>query len=364
MATHSRDQVRYPIPAASAQAWEKHKDLSSQNPGLIFDRFVQDWGWREQQFRDKEAKKKAWEEVVRIAPRADGKLLAAWNARWEQTAAEAHAATFNLKTDWRFLTGLGRKGPLEAGFTFHRYGFPILPGSSVKGVARAWATFELGGEREAEANDDFKAIFGRAPKSGEDQSVAQSGGAIFFDAIPAGKPTLELDVMNPHFPKYYSGEEFPTDWQNPIPVYFLTVAPGTEFRFAVGWRGTLDAALRDKAVKWLKAGLTNLGAGAKTSAGYGYFVVSDGDSPAASGAAQPAVPAAAGPSVKEEAVVKRRGVIVMIDPSKSRRGRVRDEQTGQEYEFSTNAVVGDTPGKKSVVVFDLKGDRVASVRRA
>jgi hypothetical protein len=81
--------------------------------------------------------------------------------------------------------------------------------------------------------------------------------------------------MNPHFPEYYQGKKAPTDCQNPVPIYFLTVAPGTEFRFAVGWRGTLDEKtekLLNKAVEWLKCGLMELGAGAKTSAGYGYFI--------------------------------------------------------------------------------------------
>jgi CRISPR-associated protein Cmr6 len=39
----------------------------------------------------------------------------------------------------------------------------------------------------------------------------------------------------------------------------------------VGWRGPLNTALREMAENWLKEGLMNLGAGAKTSAGYGYF---------------------------------------------------------------------------------------------
>ncbi|MGQ9768904.1 MAG: type III-B CRISPR module RAMP protein Cmr6, partial [Anaerolineae bacterium] len=114
--------------------------------------------------------------------------------------------------------------------------------------------------------EDFRLIFG---------TTAVAGRAVFLDAIPKDKPTLDLDIMNPHFPKYYSGEEPPTDWQSPVPVYFLAVAPQTEFRFAVGWRGALDEEakrLQSLAITWLKTGLQELGAGAKTSAGYGYFV--------------------------------------------------------------------------------------------
>ncbi|MGQ9556095.1 MAG: type III-B CRISPR module RAMP protein Cmr6 [Anaerolineae bacterium] len=264
--------MEYPIPKDSAEAWRKHKGKSPQNPGLIFDRFVQNWGASRD---DKEAKKRAWEEIVATAKKADPQLLKAWNARWEQTVRQAQATPFALRTDWRFVAGMGRKGPLEVGFTFHRYGFPILPGSSVKGIARAWATLvEKLNEKDA---PDFVTIFGRAPEKGEDPQVAQAGQAVFFDAIPATLPTLKLDIMNPHFPDYYQDEKGrtpPTDWQSPVPIYFLTVAPNTEFRFAVGWRGPLDAErsrLRGLAERWLWNGLTHLGAGAKTSAGYGFF---------------------------------------------------------------------------------------------
>ena len=306
-APDAQSEVRYPIPAASAQAWRtiRPQERVSLNPGLIFDRFVQDWGWREQQFRDKEAKKKAWQEIANIAPRADADLLVAWNERWQAGTDVANAITFSLKTDWRFIAGLGRKGPLEVGFTFHRYGFPILPGSSVKGVARAWALLQIAekvgatdlkeldgilsadGDKERKKYADWKARQpGEVQKLADDfrtifGTIAVAGRAIFFDGIPACKPTLELDIMNPHFPDYYQGNQPPTDWQSPVPVYFLTVAANTEFRFAVGWRvddegwrGILDAEgrrLHDLAQQWLKYGLTRLGAGAKTSAGYGYF---------------------------------------------------------------------------------------------
>jgi CRISPR-associated protein Cmr6 len=291
-----RDEIRYPIPRASAQAWQAIKSQRDArlNPGLIFDHFVQDWSWREQQFRDKEAKKKAWQEIVAVVQRADAGLLAAWNERWQAVARAASAEPFSLRTDWRFVAGLGSKGALEVGFTFHRYGFPILPGSSVKGVARAWAligigekanTTELKGLNEVLGADGdgrkkydewtaqvspevcslseaFRTVFG---------TTAVAGRVVFFDAIPSIKPILELDIMNPHFPDYYGGDQFPTDWQSPRPVFFLTVEPGTEFRFAAGWRGPLNSALRERAEKWLKEGLMNLGAGAKTSGGYGYF---------------------------------------------------------------------------------------------
>jgi len=410
-APDAQSEVRYPIPAASAQAWRtiRPQERVSLNPGLIFDRFVQDWGWREQQFRDKEAKKKAWQEIANIAPRADADLLVAWNERWWQAVTDvANAITFSLKTDWRFIAGLGRKGSLEVGFTFHRYGFPILPGSSVKGVARAWALLQIAekvgttelkeldgilsadGDKErkkyedwkagqpAEVQklaDDFRTIFG---------TTAAAGRAVFFDAIPASLPTLELDIMNPHYPKYYSGEEPPTDWQSPVPVYFLTVAANTEFRFAVGWRGILDdegRRLRDQAQQWLKDGLTQLGAGAKTSAGYGYFLPPQPSQPAGAvsqpaattQASQPAptspTPALPATPVPSEELVWRTGTVREYRPDKGA-GQLVDDETGEELPFRQEAIPekGWSPGKKHKVryaVAEREGHRVVvKVQRA
>jgi CRISPR-associated protein Cmr6 len=288
--------MEYPIPKKSAEAWQEHRSKSPQNPGLIFDRFAPDWG----SSTDKEAKKKAFQAVEDAAKRVDTSLLFAWSARWETTVRNANADPFSLRTDWRFIAGLGRKGPLEAGFTFHRYGFPLLPGSSVKGIARAWALVSLATALESDRLDNldktlsvdeekkfsetFKQTYPQASQQNDTLArefrmlfgtTSAAGRAVFFDAIPARLPKLELDIMNPHYPKYYQRNEPPTDSQSPVPVYFLTVASEVEFRFAVGWRGTLaDEARQSRSLaqNWLMKGLTELGAGAKTSAGYGYFV--------------------------------------------------------------------------------------------
>lgn len=256
----------HPIPRQSAKALQAYLGRSPQNPSLLFDRFGPLLS------KDDDRLKKEWLIQVRdAAGKSEVRLLEAWRRRWEAACKSCGAEPFRMRTDWRFVTGLGRKGPLEVGFTFSRYGFPMLPGSSVKGVARAYAVLAAG---VSETDDDFIAVFGRAPQPGEDLSVARAGGAVFFDAIPAARARLELDIMNPHYPKYYQGTEPPANWQSPVPVYFLTVAPGTEFCFAVGWRrpgGEEPTRLQALAKRWLIGGLTELGAGAKTTAGYGFF---------------------------------------------------------------------------------------------
>lgn len=293
--------MAYPIPKRSLAAMQSLKSSQARNPGLIFERFAPDWGVAPDRANSKGEKAKAdfkKEGLLAAANQpADEEVLQACSQRWDSVAAQIHAIPFSLKTDWRFIPGLGRKGPLEVGFNFHRYGFPILPSSSVKGLTRAWAFFQIvemiqasdlkkleeallaDGEKDEDRKvfndwkkhqsesvqalaENFRAIFG---------TTAQAGGAIFLDALPTKSPKLELDIMNPHYPKYYSNNDFPTDNQNPIPVFFLTVKSNQEFRFAVGWRGVDNPALRQQAESWLKFGLKNLGAGAKTSAGYGYF---------------------------------------------------------------------------------------------
>src|SRR5690606_19232521 len=44
-----------------------------------------------------------------------------------------------FSTDWHFVTGMGNSHPVENGFSWHPVlGTPYLPGSSVKGLLRAW----------------------------------------------------------------------------------------------------------------------------------------------------------------------------------------------------------------------------------
>lgn len=64
--------------------------------------------------------------------------------RWKAIAQSLQAQTFLMNPDWRFVIGLGNKGALEIGLTFHRvYGFPIIPGTALKGLARAAALWEI-----------------------------------------------------------------------------------------------------------------------------------------------------------------------------------------------------------------------------
>lgn len=76
--------------------------------------------------------------------RFDGKLFDAFLARWLDSMQEQHAKCSILAADARLVIGLGGKGTLEMGLALHpQYGFPIIPGSALKGLARSWALLQL-----------------------------------------------------------------------------------------------------------------------------------------------------------------------------------------------------------------------------
>ncbi len=270
--SEARELMRPPLPRSAVVAWERARQSRELiNPGLLFDRYVPRRAVEDE--RDRAAPRRDHLESVcgAVARLAAHELARAYHARWEAMVRAAGAEPWTMRTHTRLVTGLGRGGPLEVGFRFDRLGVPVLPGSGVKGVARAYAELVEGRD---ETDSDFLAVFGRAPRAGESQEVAQAGQLVFFDAIPVEGLRLELDVMTPHYPDYYQGTQPPTPWQNPVPITFLTVAPGASFAFAVGLRLGVtdpDRRLRALAEGWLRRGLAELGFGAKTTSGYGRF---------------------------------------------------------------------------------------------
>jgi len=165
------------------------------------------------------------------------------------------------------IIGMGLNHPIENGMLFHHtLGVPYLPGSSVKGLVRAWAE-QWGGVNE----DELFRIFGSKNRSQDKDSAentdTQVGSVIFFDALPIESVTLKADIMTPHYPAYYSskGATPPADNQDPNPIPFLTVESGTSFQFAF----KANKSDVKTVMEWLEAALGNLGAGAKTAVGYG-----------------------------------------------------------------------------------------------
>jgi CRISPR-associated protein Cmr6 len=238
--------------------------------------------------------------------------------------------SIDLDTNWRLIQGLGIESVYETSITLHHiYGIPYIPASTIKGVVRSWIISEVYGkpEKAGEEKDfplvngefraltqseDFCKLFGCpsevkpvkfrsgkpvfkkdkrgketssyeedkshpcASKNPDSKGVALQGQIVFFDAFPLNQPTIEFDVMNPHYAPYYSdktAKTAPADYHNPIPVHFLTVA-NTRFRFIIGAldSSSLNITIEGKTIfDWLTEALTSHGIGAKTAVGYGYF---------------------------------------------------------------------------------------------
>ena len=169
------------------------------------------------------------------------------------------------EVDWRMVIGLGGEHVQETSMTLdHVYGIPYIPGSAFKGVVRSWVIQDQFNSDEKLAMQDtgFLKVFGSQKSVGKVQ---------FLPAYPTAHPTdnvtLSLDIMNPHFPDYYTGPKLPTDTQDPRPIKFLTVVQ-TPFRFI---SLSKDQNLKSLVQGWVDSALKDKGLGAKTAVGYGYF---------------------------------------------------------------------------------------------
>lgn len=321
----------YPLPRDTLEAF-KSAQARCWNLGLLFERYT---GFTDGWLLEGKAKYGVFIDLAEKAKRAKSDpgyrdLLQQYHHRWQEavkTAGAVDDCIFEASPEWRLAVGLGRENALETGFTFHRlYGFPYIPGSALKGLTQAWALWQvaewlgvpalLPGKKRSgptpvqqlEAllmepdTDGRKSLLDKLRQDDEIPAAAhikteapgvllaalksdaesyqaifgtkdRRGKVIFFDAVPVEPPTLAVDVMNPHYGEYYKKDSKtpPADYLSPVPVYFLTVQSGSRFAFAVA---SHEAGLARLACGRLKEALANLGAGAKTSAGYGYFEIS------------------------------------------------------------------------------------------
>ena len=263
-------------------------DVSDRHPGLQLDKLSPPG--------DQKAQRRAIDDVC-AAARGEA-LLRDLSSRRAAVLDGLRARRFQATTAGPLTLHLARASGLEnAGIHLHPvYGFVCLPGSGLKGMARAWAeTIWLEGQDDpAAAWGRIRAVFGWTPatdarKSWQPDGVqapagSRAGAVVFHDAWPTTWPRLEPDIVNNHHAQYYEGQGDPGDWEDPVPVYFLTVPAGATFDFAVSPRpGADDAGVRlaELALEWLRGALAHEGAGAKTNAGYGRFRLKDVPDPPA-----------------------------------------------------------------------------------
>lgn len=258
--------------------------------------------------------------------RVDIPLMRHHQSRWLKLIKDNDGQAFQMQTAERMAAGLGAAHVLETGLTLERNtGLPYLPASTVKGLARAWGLIEVAGQfgielddtvnynsesvkklnllasiligeseeelyRELEEHinplsDDialfvqgFRFIFG---------SQVNAGAIAFTDGIYYGQdePNYAIDVMTPHYVNYYSdnGSQFPSEEDSPNPVSFITVDARNTFAFGLIPRQSAFRSMNSEQQKeqkaimlsaardWLVNALTQLGAGSKTAASYGFF---------------------------------------------------------------------------------------------
>jgi len=186
-----------------------------------------------------------------------------------------------LAVQGRLIVGLGKSNVFETGVSLHRiYGVPIIPGSALKGLAAHYCDeiWGLDDSKYQKTGPYHQVLFG---------TTEDSGHVIFHDAwidpecLSAGNQAgLVLDVMTPHHGAYYgskldSGDvTAPTDFDEPIPVSFLSVAG--KFHVAVSCDDTCDEGKNWEKLAFhlLKEALANWGVGGKTNSGYGRMVTS------------------------------------------------------------------------------------------
>lgn len=196
--------------------------------------------------------------------------------------------SFHAICQWRLIIGLGASHPQETSMTLHHiYGIPYIPGSAIKGITKHWIVLKLADH--IANNESFEDVIEKVSKALEDGDDSYSnlsldgiefkdlvkifgtqrqiGQVIFMDAYPVDSIELEIDIMNVHYPDYYSGKEAPTDYQKPRPIKFLTLKKA-KFQFHLLSK---DINLLKYTEKFLKEALKEHGIGAKTSLGYGIF---------------------------------------------------------------------------------------------
>ncbi|KIQ53957.1 type III-B CRISPR module RAMP protein Cmr6 [Meiothermus taiwanensis] len=219
-----------------------------------------------------------------IAARPIAKVYKNAFERWK--AALSNALFLEATALTPLAIGLGNASPIENGLAIHHtYGVPYLPGSALKGLAlRAFFEFHGLGADQRKALMEGKSTRPGAevPEEIKEQKrvlfgdITSAAHLVYWDGWldPSSTEPFQKDVITVHHQGYYgSGEVWPTDFDDPNPVGFLSVKPGTKFCLALSSPSSHAEGWVFAAAEILKWGLEHLGLGGKTNAGYGYFEV-------------------------------------------------------------------------------------------
>lgn len=219
-----------------------------------------------------------------------------------------------IETNQRMVIGLGDESVFEVSITLdHLTGVPFIPASSLKGLFKSVIFTQKIENRELSESEivSFQKKLEEDLNS-EDTDILEmqilfgtqhlKGCLIFMDTYPTedaleNSNIFELDITNCHYVSYYTGEGIPGDWENPNPVFFITVRKGIKFKFNIlfdlnKWYNireylktrtntieqiekTIDKWINQKEI-WdtlVYQALCIYGIGAKTRLGYGTFKI-------------------------------------------------------------------------------------------
>ncbi len=248
-----------------------HKKATKDgNQGLYFNKFFNQWddGFSKVKapIRDCDGGKTVWLKEFTTQETANAEHEA---KRIKNLALALGGTACEYITTGPFITGMGLSHPVENGFLWHHtLGVPYLPGSSIKGMIRAWAA-----EWEGADTKDIGRIFGRNDKAA---GGAAAGNIIVFDALPTAPVELYVEVITPHTGDWRITDtpqnSPPADWVSPVPIPFLAVKQGAKFQFALAARKGASNSDLKKAYEYLELALEWIGAGAKTAVGFGRFM--------------------------------------------------------------------------------------------
>ncbi|MBX3141505.1 MAG: type III-B CRISPR module RAMP protein Cmr6 [Trueperaceae bacterium] len=283
--------------------------------------------------------------------------------RWKKSFACEGDRLLELTLSSRLLVGHGNSSAVDVGMTVHHtWGVPVIPGSTLKGLLahyvdatygpsdpgltpseqvdaeRARVDYQgvtwRGGRAVLGPGRFYRALFGAPDTSGASapgprddlHGGAQGGLVTFHDALyvpdkePRQAKPFAADVLTVHQRVYYNklGQgAAPNDYDDPNPVSFLTVRPGTRMLIAISgqadWTELAERLLRDALEHW--------GVGGKTSSGYGRLTA---------GVRAPTVPVKVGDTVE---------VLLLEERTKKGGWRAKHQEAGLEGPIQNNPAV-------------------------
>lgn len=253
----------FPLPQDTAQVVLR-LDSAVANPRALMNRFLV---YEQNRNRIDLAGDFANQKALVFTFAGQAELIAARHERWLARVQQLGGAVLSGRPEWRILVGSGSHKILDTGFMLDQTsGLPLIPSSSLKGIVRHYA------RAVEEAPDELiNQLLGE-----EDDENTPPGDLVFFDGVPTTPPVVEREVLNPLHSEYYRGQSaMATDKISARPSFFLTLGRASHFTFAVASRSR-DSDAVEQGAEWLAQALQTLGVGAKTSAGYGFWVIDGG----------------------------------------------------------------------------------------